>query len=51
MNGHTPEKLFELLDNCEVALYAGSEGHEQMKTTYRDAVTVITRLEEQFKKS
>lgn len=51
VNGHTPEKLFELLDNCEVALYAGSEGHEQMKTTYRDAVTVITRLEEQFKKS
>jgi hypothetical protein len=51
VNGHTPEKLFELLDNCEVALYAGSEGHEQMKTTYRDAVTVITHLEEQFKKS
>ncbi|MGH2643907.1 MAG: BatD family protein, partial [Chitinophagaceae bacterium] len=51
VNGHTPEKLFELLDNCEVALYAGSEGQEQMKATYQDAVEVVTHLEEQFKKS
>lgn len=51
VNDHTPEKLFELLDNCEMALYAGSEGHEQMNTTYQDALEVVTHLEEQFKKS
>lgn len=50
VNDHTPEKLFELLDNCEMALYAGSEGHEQMKVTYQDALEVVTHLEEQFKK-
>lgn len=50
VNGHTPEKLFELLDNCEMALYAGSEGRKQMKTTYQNALEVVTHLEEQFKK-
>lgn len=50
VNGQTPEKLFGLLDHCEMALYAGSEGHEQMKETYQDAISVITSLEQQLKK-
>lgn len=51
VNGNTPERLFELLDHCEMALYAGSSGHEQMKETYQDAVSVITDLEQKLKKS
>lgn len=50
VNGHTPERLFALLDHCEMALYAGFEGHEQMKETYQDAISVITDLEQQLKK-
>lgn len=49
VNGHTPERLFELLDNCEMALYAGTEGHEHMEITYRHAIDVITNLEGQLK--
>jgi hypothetical protein len=50
VNGQIPEKLFQLLDHCEMALYAGSEGHEQMKETYQDAISVITGLEQQLRK-
>jgi hypothetical protein len=50
VNGQVPEKLFQLLDHCEMALYAGSEGHEQMKETYQDAISVITGLEQQLRK-
>ncbi|HEX5553340.1 MAG TPA: BatD family protein [Chitinophagaceae bacterium] len=49
INGHTPERLFGLLDHCEMALYAGTEGHAQMKETYQNALSVITDLEQQLK--
>lgn len=50
VNGHNPEKLFTLLDHCELALYAGSEGNSQMAATYEDAISVISGLEEELKK-
>lgn len=50
VNGNTPERLFGLLDHCEMALYAGSSGHEQMKETYQDALSVITDLEQKLRK-
>lgn len=50
VNGNNPEKLFALLDHCEVALYAGSEGTSQMAATYQDAIDVISGLEQEFKK-
>jgi len=50
VDGNTSDKLFGLLDHCEMALYAGSEGHEQMKETYQDAISVITDLEQKLKK-
>lgn len=43
------QKLFGLLDNCEMALYAGMGGHEKMKETYNQAAEVIGSLEEQLK--
>lgn len=49
VNGHTPDRLFGLLDHCEMALYAGSGGHEQMNETYQDAINVLTDLEQQLK--
>lgn len=50
VNGHTPDRLFQLLDHCEMALYAGSEGHAEMQKTYSDAISVITALEQELKK-
>lgn len=50
VNGNTPTRLFGLLDHCEMALYAGYSGHEQMQETYKDALSVLTDLEQQLKK-
>lgn len=50
INGNNPEKLFTLLDHCELALYAGSEGAGQMNSTYQDALSVISSLEQELKK-
>jgi hypothetical protein len=50
VNGQTPEKLFALLDHCEMALYAGFKGDAQMKETYDDAMQVIMELEQKLKK-
>lgn len=50
VNGQNPEKLFNLLDHCELALYAGSASHENMQETYQNAVAVISGLEQELKK-
>lgn len=50
LNGQLPERLFGLLDHCEVALYAGGGGQAQMTETYNDALKVISELDEKLKK-
>lgn len=50
VNGTLPERLFTLLDHCEMALYARMSGQEQMKETYDQAVKVVSELEEKLKK-
>lgn len=42
-------ELEKVMTECETALYAGTGGTQQMKQTYNDAVTVISKLEESFK--
>lgn len=43
------QRLFALLDRCEMALYAGMSEHEKMQETYNQAAGVIGNLEEQLK--
>src|SRR5690606_38999272 len=50
VDGNNPEKLFHLLDHCELALYAGSEGNSPMNETYQNALAVISGLEQELKK-
>lgn len=49
IDGAEVQKLFGLLDNCEMALYAGRNGQEQMKDTYSYAMHIISELEERLK--
>ncbi|ATL46515.1 hypothetical protein COR50_04620 [Chitinophaga caeni] len=42
--------LFVLLDNCEIALYAPSNSHDVRRTTYEQAITVISDMETALKK-
>lgn len=39
-------RIEKVVSNCETALYAGLSGNAQMADTYRDAVDVISKLEE-----
>jgi BatD DUF11 like domain len=41
--------LFNLLDECERALYAPPGGQVQMQMTYREGMQVISKLEEKLK--
>lgn len=43
------QEVEQVMTECETALYAGTGGSQQMKQTYTDAVTVISKLEESFK--
>lgn len=45
VDGADVQQLFGLLDNCEMALYAGMSGKEQMKDTYDRAIRIISGLE------
>ncbi|WP_212001022.1 BatD family protein [Chitinophaga sp. HK235] len=49
INGTNTSDLFELIDNCEVALYAPGSGNDRMQGTYSKAVTIITNLEDALK--
>ncbi|MHB1920618.1 MAG: BatD family protein [Chitinophagaceae bacterium] len=42
--------LFNLLDHCELALYALSGDQTKMEETYREAIQIIGQLEEKLKK-
>ncbi len=50
INGKLPETLFALLDRCEMALYAGVSAHEHMEDTYKEAIRIISELEDKLKK-
>lgn len=49
INGSNTKDLFELIDNCEVALYAPGQDNRRMQGTYEQAVTIISNLEEALK--
>lgn len=49
INGQHSHQLFELLDNCEMALYAPMHSNDRMQGTYQQAVKVISQLEEELK--
>jgi len=49
INGQNTHQLFELLDNCEMALYAPTHSNDRMQGTYQQAVKVISQLEEELK--
>ncbi|RBL93418.1 BatD family protein [Chitinophaga flava] len=49
INGTNTSDLFELIDNCEVALYAPGSGNDRMQGTYSKAVIIITNLEDALK--
>jgi hypothetical protein len=42
-------QLEQVMTECETALYAGTGGTQQMNSTYNEAVTIISKLEEAFK--
>ncbi|HEU4551235.1 MAG TPA: BatD family protein [Chitinophaga sp.] len=49
INGENTMQLFDLLDNCEMALYAPMHSNDKMQGTYQQAVKVISQLDEQLK--
>lgn len=40
--------LFDLLDNCEMALYTPNHNNDRMQGTYQQAVQVISQLEDEL---
>jgi hypothetical protein len=48
INGNNASELFELIANCEVALYAPAQNHK-MQGTYEQAVNIISNLEDALK--
>jgi hypothetical protein len=51
INGQNTAQLFELLDNCEMALYTPMHSNDKMQGTYQHAVKVISNLEEELRRS
>lgn len=49
INGSNTHELFNLIDNCEVALYAPGQDNRKMQGTYEQAVSIITNLEDALK--
>ncbi|WP_436485724.1 BatD family protein [Chitinophaga sp. ARDCPP14] len=49
INGSNTHDLFNLIDNCEVALYAPGQDNRKMQGTYEQAVSIITNLEDALK--
>ncbi len=49
INGSNTSELFELIDNCEVALYAPGQDNRRMQGTYEKAVSIISNLEDALK--
>jgi len=51
INGANTIKLFDLLDNCEMALYTPSHNNDKMQGTYQQAVDVISQLEDELQRA
>ncbi|WP_177192029.1 BatD family protein [Chitinophaga arvensicola] len=49
INGSNTHELFNLIDHCEVALYAPGQDNRKMQGTYEQAVGIITNLEDALK--
>ncbi|CAL1521175.1 BatD family protein [Chitinophaga sp. MM2321] len=49
INGSNTSNLFELIDNCEMALYAPAHNNHKMQGTYTQAVNIISNLEDALK--
>lgn len=49
INGSNTHELFNLIDNCEVALYAPGQDDRKMQGTYEQAVGIISNLEQALK--
>ncbi|HUX85096.1 MAG TPA: BatD family protein [Chitinophagaceae bacterium] len=49
MKGAPAEKLFSLLDECQVALYSPHGGQAKMKQAYQSALEIIGELEDHLK--
>ncbi|MFY0252978.1 BatD family protein [Chitinophaga sp. 30R24] len=49
INGNNTHELFNLIDNCEVALYAPRQDNLKMQGTYEQAVSIISNLENALK--
>ncbi len=43
------KQLSHVMEDCEMALYSGAGGNQQMNQTYKVAVDIISKLEESFK--
>ncbi|MCF6401811.1 BatD family protein [Chitinophaga filiformis] len=44
-------QLFDLLDDCEMALYTPMHNNDKMQGTYQQAVTVISHLEDELQRA
>lgn len=44
------QRTERIINECEGALYAGYTGTQQMNNTYNEAIDIISKLEESFKK-
>ncbi|SFD33227.1 Oxygen tolerance [Chitinophaga sp. CF118] len=51
INGQNTTELFDLLDNCEMALYTPMHNNDKMQGTYQQAVTVISQLEDELERA
>jgi hypothetical protein len=51
INGQNTNELFELLDNCEMALYTPMHNNDKMQGTYQQAVKVISQLEDELQRA
>lgn len=49
INKQLQQELEKVMTECETALYAGTGGTQQMNSTYNEAVSIISKLEEAFK--
>jgi hypothetical protein len=51
INGDNTNQLFDLLDNCEMALYTPMHNNDKMQGTYQQAVKVISQLEDELQRA
>lgn len=51
VNEQYTAQLFELLDDCEMALYTPMHNNDRMQGTYQQAVAVISHLEDELQRA